>query len=73
MLTELRSFIAVQALQPLRDMIKQSNLKLDGWLDKKRKDPCGTLNCGVGNENNDVTEPCAWQGLACLEGRVVGM
>jgi hypothetical protein len=70
----------VRALLPLRQlMLSSSSLEWRGWWranssmvvthhTQHMTDPCGQPLCGRG-----MPVECAWQGLSCNKGRIVGL
>jgi hypothetical protein len=60
--------IAVAALQPLRALIQASNVSLTGWTSSSSPEPCGAANCST--QQGVGIPQCAWEGVACQNGRV---
>ncbi|WIA38619.1 hypothetical protein OEZ86_001929 [Tetradesmus obliquus] len=62
----------VAALQPLRALVKASNVSLAGWSSSSSSlEPCGSPNCST-QQGLGVPE-CAWEGVTCQNGRVTSV
>lgn len=69
---DVTAFHAVAALQPLRALVKASNVSLAGWTSSSSSlEPCGSPNCST-QQGLGVPE-CAWEGVACQNGRVTSV